>query len=221
MRKMLMLLAVMVPVGVGCGGEGLPDAANDAEPVAGGEDVDAQIAELTVVLDIEAAPGVTGHLHSYAFELTRCPEPLGWLKWLNPFPSAYASHPLDLTANDILIWHTPLSLTQSDAFSKTQTVERGEICGATWLFAHGGVTFEDELASLLIRRDGQELARSHYASEVVLVFEEPLVFESDQTVNLRLDVASWVETFDGASSGALGARDAWLSLGAALTPSSE
>lgn len=221
MRKILLLLGMMVLIGLGCGDEGVPDTANDAEPVAGIEDVDAEIAELTVVLDVEAAPGVTGHLHSYALELQRCSETRGWLRWLDPFPSAYASHPLDLTANDILIWHAPIPLRDAGQFSKTQTVEKGQICGATWLFAHGGVPFEDELASLLVRRGPQELARSHYASEVVLEFQEPIAIESDHRLILRLDVASWVETFDGASSGALGARDAWLSLGAALTPSSE
>ena len=174
------------------------------------------IAELEVVLEVQSAPGVTGFLHSYAVELQRCPEPLSWWQRLVLVPSAYASHPLDLTANDIIVWHAPLSLSDSERFEKTQTVEKGKLCGLSWLFAHGGVLHEGELASLRIVKDDEALVSTHYASELELTFSEPLDFQEDGQIVLRLDVAAWVASFEDADSDALAARDAWLNLGAAV-----
>jgi len=174
------------------------------------------IAELEVVLEVQSAPGVTGFLHSYAVELQRCPEPVSWWKRLSWMPSAYASHPLDLTANDIIVWHAPLSLGDSMRFEKTQTVEKGELCGLSWLFAHGGVLHQGELASLRIVKDEEALVSTHYASELDLSFSEPLDFQEDGRVVLRLDVSAWVASFEDPDSEALAARDAWLNLEAAI-----
>ncbi len=187
----------------------------DAEPVIDAQET-AAIATLNLEVTFTEALDARGFLHSYAFELTRCEEPLGWLERLSLVPSAWASHPLDLTANDIIIWHEALPVGDVTIFEVTQDIPAGEICGFTWLFAHGGRTYEGELASLLLRRGTTEIARSHYASEVERRFDMPIEVSDNRTLRLVLDVEQWIASFDGVGELSLATRDAWLTMENAL-----
>ena len=210
--KLRWVAALMVGLWA-CGTE-VEQSPPDVEPVV--EEEAAAIATLSLEVTFTEAPDTRGFLHSYALELTRCEAPLGWLERLSLVPSAWASHPLDLTANDIMIWHEALPVGEVALFEVTQDIPAGEICGFTWLFAHGGRTYEGELASLLLRRGTTEIARSHYASEVELRFDAPIDISEDQTLRLVLDVESWVASFEGVEGLSLATRDAWLNMESAL-----
>ena len=201
-------------VGLWACGTQVNQAPVDAEPVM--DEEAGAIATLSLEVTFTEAPDTRGFLHSYALELTRCEAPLGWLERLSLVPKAWASHPLDLTANDIIIWHEALPVGEVALFEVTQDIPAGEICGFTWLFAHGGRTYEGELASLLLRQGSTEIARSHYASEVEIRFDTPIDISEDQTLGLVLDVESWVASFEGVDGISLATRDAWLTMESAL-----
>ena len=158
-------------------------------------------------------PGVEGWLYSYGLAWERCPEP-SLAQMLGLWGVAKASHSLELDGEGQWSWHAALDLSDAGDERLEMALEPGEYCGLSWIFSHGGMPVEGVLASMHLSADEEPIALSSHAARVAIAFEEPIcVGEVVPEVRLTLDTEAWLRGPLGAQNPALGARDAWLSLG--------
>ena len=164
-----------------------------------------------LTLEFDAVEDVEGWLYSYGLSWVACPEPDGGLaRWLGVLGTAHASHPIVYEGDGEWSWHTPIPLGPPSEHVLERRIEPGRYCGLVWVFSHGGVPYQGELAALSLTGEAGVIAASHHAGSVPIAFPEPIcVSDGPRAVRIRFRTPDWVAQIELASNRGTATRDGW------------